>query len=66
MNMAPHTDRSLRYRAPASPPAPRRLLILSHGVGGNETNLESLAARVPADGASRTRPTECTATDPRP
>ena len=44
-----HTDRSLAYLAPAAPAQPRRLLVLCHGVGGNESNLLALAAHVPAD-----------------
>jgi phospholipase/carboxylesterase len=44
-----HTDGSLAYLAPAVPAQPRRLLVLSHGVGGNEGNLLAFAARVPAD-----------------
>ncbi|MGQ0800692.1 MAG: alpha/beta hydrolase [Pseudomarimonas sp.] len=43
------TGNALVYRASAAPPAPRRLLILSHGVGGNEMNLAPLAARAPVD-----------------
>lgn len=31
------------------PAAPRSLLVLLHGVGGNETNLADLAALVPVD-----------------
>jgi phospholipase/carboxylesterase len=49
MNMELQTGNALAYRASASPPAPRRLLILSHGVGGNEMNLAPLAARAPVD-----------------
>jgi len=41
---SPHTDGSLTFRiAGAMPVRPRRLLLLSHGVGGNETNLGALA-----------------------
>jgi phospholipase/carboxylesterase len=43
------TGRSLPYRIAASRDVPRRLLILCHGVGGNETNLRPLAAMAPAD-----------------
>lgn len=46
------TGRSLSYRMAAAPAAPRRLLILCHGVGGNEGNLAALAARLPADTAA--------------
>lgn len=51
MNTTLHTDRSLVYRTPDAPAHPRRLLVLCHGVGGNETNLAPLAARAPADTA---------------
>lgn len=48
MNRTPgialHTDHSLAFRvAGAAPTKPRNLLLLAHGVGGNETNLASLA-----------------------
>lgn len=36
-------------RMPSAPTPPRQLLVLLHGVGGNETNLASLAARVAPD-----------------
>lgn len=37
-------DRSLAFRVAGSVPAqPRKLLLLAHGVGGNETNLAALA-----------------------
>jgi phospholipase/carboxylesterase len=39
---------SFRVREPA-PLAPTALLVLLHGVGGNETNLADLAARIDAD-----------------
>lgn len=43
-------DGSLSYRiAGANPDAPKRLLVLSHGVGGNETNLAALAGQAPTD-----------------
>lgn len=48
-SMNPDTDRSLSYLAPNAPATPRRLLVLCHGVGGNESNLLPLAARVAAD-----------------
>lgn len=43
------TDRTLAFRT--SPPAvpAQRLLVLLHGVGGNETNLAPLADALPAD-----------------
>jgi phospholipase/carboxylesterase len=44
-----HTDGSLAYRiAGAIPATPRRLLLLAHGVGGNETNHAALAERAGA------------------
>lgn len=49
MSSMPDTDHSLAYLADAEPAEPRRLLVLAHGVGGNETNLAPLAARVPSD-----------------
>ncbi|UHQ24879.1 phospholipase [Lysobacter sp. 5GHs7-4] len=40
------TDAALPFRiAGAMPSAPRRLLLLAHGVGGNETNLAALGER---------------------
>lgn len=51
MSMALQNGRSLSYRVAAAPAAPRRLLILCHGVGGNERNLAALATRLPADTA---------------
>ena len=45
------TGRSLAYRAASEPAHPRRLLVLAHGVGGDETNLAPFAAGVPADTA---------------
>ncbi len=43
-------DPSLDFRIAGSTPAmPRTLLLLAHGVGGNETNLRSLAERVTDD-----------------
>lgn len=45
-----HTHRSLAFRvAGAAPAEPRRILLLVHGVGGNETNLASLADRAADD-----------------
>lgn len=45
-----HADASLPFRtAGATPAAPRRMLLLSHGVGGDETNLAALAQQA-ADG----------------
>lgn len=45
-----HSDGLLAYRiAGALPRPPWRLLILAHGVGGNETNLAALAERAAAD-----------------
>jgi phospholipase/carboxylesterase len=44
-----HTDGALAYLAPVAPARPRRLLVLCHGVGGNESNLLALAACAPAD-----------------
>jgi len=45
-----HTDGSLTFRiAGAMPATPRRLLLLSHGVGGNETNLGALLERAADD-----------------
>lgn len=41
------TDHTLAYRLANSPASPRRLLVLAHGVGGNETNLASLAKGAP-------------------
>lgn len=51
MNMDLRTGHALTYRASASPSTARRLLILSHGVGGNEMNLAPLAAQAPAETA---------------
>lgn len=44
-------DRSLPYRIASTDANPRRLLVLAHGVGGNETNLASFMPRAPADTA---------------
>lgn len=49
MNSAIQNNRHLQYRSAGLPHRPRRLLVLSHGVGGNETNLVSLAAHAPKD-----------------
>lgn len=51
MNFDLHVDRSLAFRVAAAPRRPRRLLVLAHGVGGNETNLAPLAAHAPDDTA---------------
>lgn len=45
------THRHLAYRAFDTPERPRRLLVLAHGVGGNETHLVPLAACAPRDTA---------------
>lgn len=43
-------DRSLDFRVAGSVPTnPRKLLLLAHGVGGNETNLAALADRAGDD-----------------
>ena len=45
-----HTGGSLAFRiAGAIPATPGRLLLLSHGVGGNETNLAALAEQAADD-----------------
>lgn len=44
-------DRMLAYRLRPATRSARRLLVLCHGVGGNETNLAPLAAAAPADAA---------------
>lgn len=45
-----HSHGSLAFRiAGAGPATPRRLLLLAHGVGGNETNLAGLAEAAAAD-----------------
>lgn len=51
MNAALHDDAPLAYRAVGALDAPRRLLVLAHGVGGNETHLAALAAQAPGDTA---------------
>ena len=51
MNAPLRTDLSLVYRMPESDGRRQRLLVLCHGVGGNETNLLSLAADVSQDTA---------------
>lgn len=43
------TDRALAFRSNDTPEAAQRLLVLLHGVGGNEANLAPLAAALPAD-----------------
>ena len=52
MSMDLQTDRSLPYRTSSTSTTPRRLLILAHGVGDNETNLASLAAHAPGNTAA--------------
>lgn len=45
-----HTDAALAFRiAGTVASTPRRLLLLAHGVGGNETNLAALAERAADD-----------------
>lgn len=51
MSPSIQNSRYLLYREPLLPDRPRRLLVLSHGVGGNENNLMALAARAPEDTA---------------
>lgn len=46
-----HETLSLAYRMRDASGAPRRLLVLAHGVGGNEANLVPLAQQVAADTA---------------
>lgn len=46
-----HEEHSLAYRMRDASAAPRRLLVLAHGVGGNETNLVPLAQQAPPDTA---------------
>jgi phospholipase/carboxylesterase len=45
-------DRTLAYRFATPPSGARRLLVLCHGVGGNEDNLAPLAANAPDDAAT--------------
>ncbi|MFZ5656222.1 MAG: alpha/beta hydrolase [Pseudomonadota bacterium] len=52
MNAPLHEDAPLAYRLLGASQSPRRLLVLAHGVGGNETNLASLGAQAPADTAT--------------
>jgi phospholipase/carboxylesterase len=47
-----HVGGTLAYRLAVPASGARRLLVLCHGVGGNETNLAPLAARVPDDTAT--------------
>ncbi|QSX79748.1 alpha/beta hydrolase [Agrilutibacter solisilvae] len=49
MTAALRTDRELPYRYLGATATPRRLLVLAHGVGGNETNLAGLATRAADD-----------------
>ena len=52
MSATLHTDRSLAYLRTGKDARAQRLLVLCHGVGGNETNLLSLAANAPHDTAA--------------
>lgn len=49
MNLKLHSGHSLLYATEREPSHPRQLLVLPHGVGGNETNLASFAERAPSD-----------------
>lgn len=49
MSLELRAGEALTYRIRNAPTTPRRLLILSHGVGGNESNLEPLATRASDD-----------------
>lgn len=51
MTAALREDALLPYRALGTEKAPRRMLVLTHGVGGNELNLAGLGADAPADTA---------------
>lgn len=51
MSAPVHEDAPLVYRRLDSNARPRQLLVLAHGVGGNEENLSPLGARAPADTA---------------
>lgn len=52
MNAPLRDDAPLAYRHLGASISPRRLLVLAHGVGGNETNLAPVAAAAPADTAT--------------
>lgn len=49
MSTALHTGDALAWREAGATAGPRRLLVLAHGVGGNERNLLALAAAAPPD-----------------
>lgn len=51
MNRALREDAPLAYRHDGATQAPHRLLVLAHGVGGNEDNLAGLGTAAPADTA---------------
>ncbi len=51
MNRALREDAPLAYRHDGAMQAPRRLLVLAHGVGGTEDNLAGLGTAAPADTA---------------
>lgn len=51
MNALIERDGMLAYRLRPATGTPRRLLVLAHGVGGNETHLAPLADAAPADTA---------------
>lgn len=51
MNAKLREDAPLAYRRLDANDRPRRLLVLAHGVGGNEENLAPLGARAPRDTA---------------
>lgn len=52
MNPSLQDDAPLAYRRLRAIRPPRRLLVLAHGVGGNETNLAPLGSQAPADTAT--------------
>ena len=51
MNSVLRDDAPLAYRLVGTHEHAGRLLVLAHGVGGNESNLAALAAQAPADTA---------------